>query len=107
MRTYARVTPNPRDTDIDAGAALCREGLDFIVALGGGSAIDTAKAINIVCSNGGSAWDYVKKEDRPAREITKALMPLIAIPTTAGTGTEATRHHDGRHSMERGRLRQI
>ena len=50
VRTYARVTPNPRDTDIDAGAALCREGLDFIVALGGGSAIDTAKAINIVCS---------------------------------------------------------
>ena len=92
VRTYARVTPNPRDTDIDAGAALCREGLDFIVALGGGSAIDTAKAINIVCSNGGSAWDYVKKEDRPAREITKALMPLIAIPTTAGTGTEATRY---------------
>ncbi len=92
MQTYAQVIPNPRDTDINKGASLCQEGIDFIIALGGGSSIDTAKAINVVFSNGGSAWDYVKKADRPMREITKPLVPLIAIPTTAGTGAEATRY---------------
>lgn len=90
--TYAQVTPNPRDKDINEGASMCGNGLDFIIALGGGSAIDTAKAINVVFSNGGSAWDYVKQVDRPMKEITKSLVPLIAIPTTAGTGTEATRY---------------
>lgn len=90
--TYGKVTPNPRDTDINEGATLCVDGLDFIVALGGGSAIDTAKAINVVFSNSGSAWDYVKQVDRPMKEITSPLVPLIAIPTTAGTGTEATRY---------------
>lgn len=100
---YGQVMPNPRDVDIDKGAALCEGKLDFIVALGGGSAIDTAKAINVVFSNGGSAWDYVKKIDRPMREITKPLVPLIAIPTTAGTGTEATRYSVVTNSLQHGK----
>jgi len=90
---YAEVTPNPRTNDIDAGGKLCVENqIDFIVALGGGSAIDTAKAINIVATNGSSSWLYTKVGDRKALPITKKLLPLIAIPSTSGTGTEATRY---------------
>ena len=90
---YAKVRPNPRDTDIDEGARLCREQhVDFIIALGGGSAIDSAKAMNVVMCNGGSCWEYTKRAGQGTREILNPLVPLIAIPTTAGTGSEATRY---------------
>ena len=88
--TYANVSPNPRTNDIDEGAK--QDNIDFIVALGGGSAIDTAKAINVVYTNGGSSWEYTKGLNRVMKDITKPLLPLIAIPTTAGTGTETTRY---------------
>lgn len=87
---YSDVTPNPRTNDIDNGAKAAH--IDFIVAIGGGSAIDTAKAINVVYTNGGSSWDYTKGLNRVMKEIKKPLLPLIAIPTTAGTGTETTRY---------------
>lgn len=93
LHTFAEVKPNPRTGDIDAGAALCLEvKADFILALGGGSAIDTAKGINVVATNGGGSWDYTKGSGRPAKTVTEKLLPLIALPTTAGTGTEATRY---------------
>lgn len=93
VEIYSEVKPNPRDADINAGAKICSEfGADFIVALGGGSTIDSAKAINIVVTNGGSAWDYTKGADRSPKPITKPLLPFVAVPTTAGTGTEATRY---------------
>lgn len=88
--TYANVSPNPRTDDIDNGAK--QDNIDFIVALGGGSAIDTGKAINVVYTNGGSSWEYTKGLNRVVKDITKPLLPLIAIPTTAGTGTEITRY---------------
>jgi len=87
---YSKVTPNPRTDEIDAGAK--QDNIDFIVALGGGSAIDTAKAINCVYTNGGSSWEYTKGKDRTPKELVKPLLPLIAIPTTSGTGTEVTRY---------------
>ena len=93
VEIYSEVKPNPRDSDIDAGAEKCRAfGADFIVAVGGGSTIDSAKAINIVANNRGNAWEYTKGTERSSKEITNPLLPFIAVPTTAGTGSEATRY---------------
>ena len=80
------VAPNPRDTSVDHGAEVVRaEGCDVLVAVGGGSPMDTAKAIGVVATQGGRAQDYegYGKVERPS-------MPLIAVPTTSGTGSEVT-----------------
>lgn len=100
---YTNICPNPRDKDIDEGGRLCKEHqTNVIVALGGGSTIDTAKAINVVAMNGGTCWEYTKRTNEVMREIQQELLPLIAIPTTSGTGTEATRYsvitHASTHS---------
>ncbi len=93
VHVFSDVTPNPRTGDIDAGAALCCQvGAQCILAMGGGSAIDTAKAINVVAANGGGSWDYTRGAGKTPRPVVNPLLPLIAIPTTAGTGTEATRY---------------
>jgi alcohol dehydrogenase class IV len=87
---FSKVSPNPRCHDIDEGAALsAKEKCEFVLAVGGGSGIDTGKAIAVVVKNGGGSWDYVDRSDRPARPVKDAL-PVVVIPTTAGTGTEAT-----------------
>lgn len=71
------------------GARLAVEaGCDVIVALGGGSVIDAAKGIAVLASMGGDLWDYTDTAKQP-RPITAAL-PVIAVPTTAGTGAEVT-----------------
>jgi len=77
----------PGDTDVLAGhEAYKKNGCDFLVALGGGSPIDTAKAIGILETNGGKITDYMGLE-----KVQKPTLPLIAIPTTAGTGSEVTK----------------
>ena len=81
---FDAVTPNPKDTEVMAGAARYRdEGCDVIIALGGGSVIDCAKGIGIVSANGGSILDY-EGVDR----IPRPGPPLICIPTTAGTSAD-------------------
>lgn len=85
------VKPNPRYTDIDESAAVCiKEECDFVIALGGGSAIDSAKAIALVANNGKSSWLYTARENEHVEEPAKPPLPIIAIPTTSGTGSEAT-----------------
>lgn len=80
---------NPTDVMINQGAAICREaGCDFMIALGGGSVIDSAKMIAILARNPGEAWDYVQTDTGGCCEIKKDPLPIIAIPTTAGTGSE-------------------
>jgi alcohol dehydrogenase class IV len=84
---FADTVPDPTTTVIEAGTAILKEGgFDGLVALGGGSPIDTAKAMAILAANGGKLRDY--KVPNP---IPKDGVPLIAIPTTAGTGSEVTR----------------
>ncbi|WP_313280882.1 iron-containing alcohol dehydrogenase [Stutzerimonas balearica] len=84
---FADTLPEPTAASIRAGVEMVRQGdFDSIVALGGGSPIDSAKAIGILGRFGGEMRDY-----RFPRDVSEAGLPLIAIPTTAGTGSEATR----------------
>jgi alcohol dehydrogenase class IV len=68
-----------------------RASCDVVIGIGGGSAIDTAKATAGLLTNGGSPLDYMEVVGN-GRKITKAAAPWIAVPTTAGTGAEATRN---------------
>ena len=84
---FDQVRPNPDIALVDGGAEIYREsGCDGLVALGGGSSIDTAKSIGVVVQHGGSILDYEWGHD----PIEKRVPPLVAIPTTAGTGSEVT-----------------
>jgi alcohol dehydrogenase class IV len=84
---FSDTVPDPTTTVIEAGAGrLADGGFDSLVAIGGGSSIDTAKAMSVLAANGGRMRDY-----KVPAEIPKAGPPLVAIPTTAGTGSEVTR----------------
>lgn len=85
---FSEVDPNPTVETADRCAeAARREKVDFFVAFGGGSVIDTAKAANVAYTLGGSAKDYLWP-----RSVDEELMPLVAIPTTHGTGSEVTKY---------------
>lgn len=87
---YNKVQPNPTIEGVRECAALCRaENIAFVVGLGGGSSIDTAKAVAIMATNDGDWWDYIHGGTGGGKRIAKAGLPIVAIPTTAGTGTEA------------------
>ncbi|MBL4883180.1 MAG: iron-containing alcohol dehydrogenase [Planctomycetaceae bacterium] len=82
---YDGVCPNPTTEDVDHALAVARKHkIDFIVGLGGGSSMDCAKGVNFLLSNGGQIEDYWG-----VGKATKPMLPLIAIPTTSGTGSEA------------------
>ncbi len=86
---YDGVLPNPVLENVAAGAALARSAhCDFIVGLGGGSSIDCAKAIAVMATNDGSFWDYLFGGTAGRKKMKADPLPLVAIPTTAGTGTE-------------------
>ena len=81
---FGKARENPTTRDVDECLAVARAfGIDTILGLGGGSSMDTAKGCNFIFSNGGRMQDYwgVGKAAKP-------MLPLIAIPTTAGTGSE-------------------
>lgn len=85
---FDEVPENPTVEGVNRAIDLYRrEGCDGVVALGGGSVIDTAKAVAVVAGHPGPITDYMGKPD----SITHNVVPLIAIPTTAGTGSEASR----------------
>jgi alcohol dehydrogenase class IV len=76
----------------DEGARRCREaGCDVVVGVGGGSVLDTAKAAAALAPNGGEALDYLEGVGR-GKTLELPSLPFIAIPTTAGSGSEATRN---------------
>ena len=84
--TFTSVEPNPRDIDCLAGTELARDAhVEALVAIGGGSPIDTAKCIALLLTNGGHPRDW---EDFGALHTTP--LPVLAIPTTAGTGSEVS-----------------
>lgn len=87
MTVFAGVTENPLFSDADSGAALyASQSCDGVVALGGGSVIDTAKFIALLAANPGSVADYAGKP----QVAHGPGAPLLVIPTTAGTGSEAS-----------------
>ncbi len=85
------VEPNPKIHDIEEGAKVAREKMcDVVIGLGGGSAIDQGKAIAVAATHEGSIWDYIMDGKKGEKAITASVLPLIAVPTTAGTGSEVT-----------------
>lgn len=83
---YDQVTPNPRDVEIEEGAReYVRQGADVIVGLGGGSAMDTAKGVAILVSNGGRIRDFEGSD-----KIVRPIPPLVLCPTTCGTGSDVS-----------------
>lgn len=94
---FTQITPNPKDHEIEAAYAAYRElDGDVVVGLGGGSAMDAAKAVAILAGNGGSILDY-----RGVDQVHRSIPPMLMIPTTSGTGadvsqfcivTDTTRH---------------
>ena len=84
--TYTETEGNPSVETVDKAAAAFKEsGADFIIALGGGSPMDVAKAVGVVAKYGGSITEY-----EGGGKVPGDIIPLIAIPTTAGTGSEVT-----------------
>jgi choline dehydrogenase len=85
---FDQVVPNPPIAMVDSAAALYRnERCDGLIGLGGGSSMDTAKAVGVVVSHGGSILDFEWADPQP---IKHRLPPTICVPTTAGTGSEVT-----------------
>jgi alcohol dehydrogenase len=84
VRIYGEVRENPSTEDVDRCVAVARDfEANFIIGLGGGSSMDTAKGCNFILTNGGRMHDYWG-----TGKATKPMLPMIAIPTTAGTGSE-------------------
>ena len=92
---YDRVHCEPTDASLRAAVSAAAElgadrEWDGFVAVGGGSAIDTAKAVNLLTTSGGDVMDYVNKPVGQGRPPVRPPRPLVAVPTTAGTGSEST-----------------
>lgn len=87
---FDKIQPNPLKETVMEGAAFVKaQGADFIVALGGGSVIDSAKAIAVMTANPGDLWDYIASGTGKGQPIKNKPLPIVAISTTAGTGSEA------------------
>ncbi len=87
---YNKVHPNPGKIQVEEAAKICKkEGCDMVLGFGGGSSIDTAKSIALLATNDGDFWDYVATGSGKGCKIKNQPLPVIAVPTTAGTGTEA------------------
>jgi alcohol dehydrogenase class IV len=94
---FDQVTPNPKDYEIEAGALeYVNQAADVIVGLGGGSAMDAAKGIAILVSNGGKIRDYAGTD-----LINRPLPPMVLCPTTCGTGSDVSQFVVVNDSRER------
>jgi hydroxyacid-oxoacid transhydrogenase len=91
-QVFDGVHVEPTDVSLDAAIAHGRDSgpWDAFVAVGGGSAIDTAKAVNLLTSNPGELMDYINQPVGKGRAPAQPLKPLVAVPTTTGTGAEST-----------------
>lgn len=86
---YDKIRPNPGKASIMEGAAVAQKsGCDFVIGLGGGSVMDAAKAIAVMATNDGDYWDYVFGGSGKGKPIPNSPLPIVAISTTAGTGSE-------------------
>ena len=89
---FAEVDPNPSELNLDAGLAAFRDGgFDGVVAFGGGSGIDLGKMIAFMAGQTRLVWDFEDIGDWWTRADSSAIAPIVAVPTTAGTGSEVGR----------------
>ena len=89
---FADVRPNPVETNVAAGVELFRAGgHDGVIALGGGSGLDAAKAIAFMAGQRRPIWDFEDRGDNWRRADAAGIAPVVAVPTTAGTGSEVGR----------------
>lgn len=87
---FDKILPNPIKSHVMEGAETAkRENCDFVIGLGGGSSIDSAKSIAVMAKNPGDYWDYISGGSGKGRPVENGALPIVAITTTAGTGTEA------------------
>jgi alcohol dehydrogenase len=87
---YDKIRPNPEAAQVEEAARIAKEeGCDVVVGLGGGSTIDSAKSIAMLAKNPGSYWDYMTSGTGGRKVPRNGALPIVAITTTAGTGTEA------------------
>jgi alcohol dehydrogenase class IV len=92
IAVFADVRPNPVEENVTAGVAAYRSGrCDGVIAFGGGSALDIGKAIGLMVGQSRPIWDFEDKEDWYTRVNVAGMAPVIAVPTTAGTGSEVGR----------------
>lgn len=86
---YNGIQANPTTKNVMDGAKIAKENnCDFIIALGGGSVMDASKAIAALATNKGEVWDYIHGGSGKCKTLKNKALPLIAITTTAGTGSE-------------------
>lgn len=87
---YDKISPNPNKNQVMNGAEIAKkEKCDFVIGLGGGSSIDAAKSIALMATNSGDYWDYVYNGSGKGKKVENDPLPIVAITTTAGTGTES------------------
>lgn len=89
---FDRAHVEPTDASLELAVAFARDAAPFdaVVAVGGGSSIDTAKAVNLLLTNPGELMDYINAPVGKATAPVNPLLPLVAVPTTTGTGSEST-----------------
>ena len=89
---FAEVDPNPNENNLEAGLKAYREGgHDGVIAFGGGSGLDLGKVVAFMCGQTRPVWDYEDVGDWWTRADADKIAPIIAVPTTAGTGSEVGR----------------
>ena len=89
---FSDVQPNPIEANVTAGvAAFRRGGHDGVIAFGGGSALDTGKGVALMVGQSRPIWDFEDREDWFTRVDVAGMAPVVAVPTTAGTGSEVGR----------------
>jgi len=89
---FSEVRPNPIEQNVSDGVRLYREGgHDGVIAFGGGSGLDAGKAIALMAGQTRPIWDFEDREDWWTRVDVAGMAPVVAVPTTAGTGSEVGR----------------
>src|SRR5262245_46156930 len=91
-QVFSDVKPNPGAATVEAGLAVLRSGKhDGVIAIGGGSALDAGKVIAFMAGQTRPMWDFEDIGDWWTRADPKGILPIVAVPTTAGTGSEVGR----------------
>jgi len=90
---FSEIDPDPDCFGVDSAAEIATDkDCDMVIAIGGGSTIDFGKGVAVMAANPGTCWEYTRRKDHVPGEPGDDTLPVIAIPTTAGTGSEITHY---------------